>query len=259
MPPEGPSSSPQFALRDALIFVLLTGFWMFLFGRVLGGARPLEERLANPHGVQAGASLAAIIVSVGFAALSLGLSHAHGRSATGRTFSLVLALAVAPSLILVLAWFVAVKRVPTLGETAYATLTQLRLAQQSYFAANGEYAPDSVALRSLSAVSQDFAVRGTSRPGETADVRSFRVLHAQGPHGPGGRKSFFTPGPDGRERLTEGFALVALPLDDRSTGIAIVVVTDGTAYAKRFGPDTAKIVSEMTEFDPDPTWMRVEP
>jgi hypothetical protein len=82
----------------------------------------------------------------------------------------------------------------------------------------------------------------------------FRILKAQGPNGNGGAKSYMISG-----RMTAGFALVAWPADFQSSGIMTFIVgPDGDVYQKDLGPTTGRIASEMTTFDPDLTWARVD-
>jgi hypothetical protein len=81
----------------------------------------------------------------------------------------------------------------------------------------------------------------------------FRILTAQGPNGDGGAKDYIQSG-----RMTGGFALVAWPARFRSSGIMTFVVgPDGEIYQRDLGPDTARIATEMTAFDPDLTWAHI--
>ena len=78
----------------------------------------------------------------------------------------------------------------------------------------------------------------------------FRVLTAQGKHAPGGAKSYISDG-----KLTNGFAFIAFPASYRSSGVKTFIAdSEGNVYEKDFGPDTAKIVKSITEYDPDPSW-----
>jgi len=82
----------------------------------------------------------------------------------------------------------------------------------------------------------------------------FRILRAQGPNGNGGAKSYIQSG-----RMTGGFALVAWPAVFASIGIMTFIVgPDGDVYQKDLGPETARIASKMTTFDPDLSWSRVD-
>jgi hypothetical protein len=81
----------------------------------------------------------------------------------------------------------------------------------------------------------------------------FRILTGQGPNGDGGAKSYIHSG-----RMTGGFALIAWPAVFESTGIMTFIVgPDGDTYQKDLGPETARIARQMTIFDPDISWSRV--
>ncbi len=78
----------------------------------------------------------------------------------------------------------------------------------------------------------------------------YRILKAQGPHAPGGAVSYVARG-----HMIGGFALVAFPAQYGESGIKTFIVNhDGIVYEKDLGPDTAKIASGMTRYDPDGSW-----
>jgi hypothetical protein len=82
----------------------------------------------------------------------------------------------------------------------------------------------------------------------------FRVLSTQGPHAPGGAKSYIVGG-----KMTAGFAFVAYPAQYRSSGVMTLIVNgSGIVYEKDLGPDTTKLAEAMTVYDPDHTWERPE-
>ena len=86
------------------------------------------------------------------------------------------------------------------------------------------------------------------------DGYSFRILTAQGDDAPGGARSYVSNG-----KLTGGFALLATPVKYGETGIMTFMVgPDGTVYEQDFGPDTAKIVAPILEFNPREDWSPVE-
>jgi hypothetical protein len=105
------------------------------------------------------------------------------------------------------------------------------------------------------------AAREAGYPGELVGGKPipyegyyFRILSRQGSHGDGGVKSYLHSG-----RMTGGFALIAWPAVFESTGIMTFIVgPDGDRYQKDLGPETARIAKEMTAFDPDLSWARVE-
>jgi hypothetical protein len=104
------------------------------------------------------------------------------------------------------------------------------------------------------------AARDAGYPGELVGGKPipyegyyFRILSRQGPNGDGGAKGYLHSG-----RMTGGFALIAWPAVFASSGIMTFIVgSDGAVYQKDLGPETARIAQEMTTFDPDLSWSRV--
>jgi hypothetical protein len=82
----------------------------------------------------------------------------------------------------------------------------------------------------------------------------FRILASQGPHAPGGTRSYIVDG-----MMTRGFAFVAYPVDYRSSGVMTFIVDgSGAIYEKDLGPDTTKLARAMKVYDPDSSWHKVE-
>jgi Protein of unknown function (DUF2950) len=82
----------------------------------------------------------------------------------------------------------------------------------------------------------------------------FHALKAQGPDAPGGAANYLVDG-----KMTGGFAFVAWPASYESSGVMTFVVDqDGIVFQKDLGPDTAEIASQMTLFNPDMSWARVD-
>ena len=82
----------------------------------------------------------------------------------------------------------------------------------------------------------------------------FRIVTSQGPHAPGGAKSYIVDG-----KMTAGFAAVAYPVDYRSSGVMTFVVdAAGMIYEKDLGPDTTKLARATNVYDPDSTWHKAE-
>ena len=82
----------------------------------------------------------------------------------------------------------------------------------------------------------------------------FRILKAQGPNAAGGAKDYVQSG-----RMTGGFALIAWPAGYGSSGImSFEVNQDGVVFQKDLGSDTAQRAAQITRFDPDLTWARIE-
>ncbi len=78
----------------------------------------------------------------------------------------------------------------------------------------------------------------------------FRVLKGQGPAAPLGRLDYVIKG-----KMIGGFALVAWPAEYRSTGVKTFLIShDGIVYQRDLGPDTAKIASALTLYNPDKSW-----
>lgn len=98
---------------------------------------------------------------------------------------------------------------------------------------------------------------GASGP-DSASLKSFhgylyRVLAKQGKHAPGGAYDYRVNG-----KLLGGFAALAYPARYGMSGVVSFMVNqDGVVYQKDLGQNTAALVAEMTEFDPDPSWKRV--
>lgn len=79
----------------------------------------------------------------------------------------------------------------------------------------------------------------------------FKVLRGQGSNAPGGSKSYIENG-----NQTKGYALVAWPAAyDESGRNTFIMNNTGTVYQKDLGPDTAKLVEQMIEYDPGPGWV----
>jgi Protein of unknown function (DUF2950) len=82
----------------------------------------------------------------------------------------------------------------------------------------------------------------------------FRIITRQGPHAPGGAKSYVVNGV-----MTEGFAFIAYPAEYRSSGVMTFIVDEsGTIYEKDLGPETSKIAEGTSAYDPDSSWRVAE-
>jgi hypothetical protein len=81
----------------------------------------------------------------------------------------------------------------------------------------------------------------------------FRLLTAQGPAAPGGKKSYVKNGD-----MPGGFALLAYPAKYASSGVMTFVVgPDGIVYEKDLGKDTATQALGLAEYNPDESWTAV--
>jgi hypothetical protein len=82
----------------------------------------------------------------------------------------------------------------------------------------------------------------------------FRILTAQGKNAPGGAKNYLS-----EDKMTGGFAFIAYPAEYRSSGVQTFIAgPNGVVYEKNLGPETAKIASSMTQYDPDKSWRVAE-
>jgi hypothetical protein len=82
----------------------------------------------------------------------------------------------------------------------------------------------------------------------------FKILTRQGAHAPGGKYNYVI-----NRNMIAGYALVAYPAKWGSSGVMTLIVNQqGRVYEKNLGANTEKLASAMTEYDPDPTWKRVE-
>jgi hypothetical protein len=82
----------------------------------------------------------------------------------------------------------------------------------------------------------------------------FRILTEQGPAAHGGIMNYVVNG-----SMIGGFALVAWPAEYGVSGVQTFIVNhDGTVYESHLGPETGRIASEMTEFNPNPSWRPVQ-
>ena len=83
----------------------------------------------------------------------------------------------------------------------------------------------------------------------------YKILTRQGANPPGGKYDYIING-----NMIAGFAMVAWPADYRASGVVTFVIShQGKLFQKDLGPDTAKLVEAMTEYNPDKTWELVKP
>lgn len=78
----------------------------------------------------------------------------------------------------------------------------------------------------------------------------YRILKAQGPDAPGGRKGYVEDG-----RMRGGFALVAYPAAYGSSGVMTFIVNQqGVVFQKDLGPRTPQLGPAITMYNPDASW-----
>lgn len=95
------------------------------------------------------------------------------------------------------------------------------------------------------------------RPGSRTPVPFrgyyYHILTSQGPHGPGGARTYLAG------KTMTGFAFVAYPAEYRSSGVMTFIVgEDGIVYQKDLGERTGELAKAMTTYDPDPSWQKAE-
>ena len=101
-----------------------------------------------------------------------------------------------------------------------------------------------------SATAEGYQLRGATDPPTPYHGYYFRILTAQGPHAPGGARSYVTDG-----RMTGGFALLAWPADYGSSGLMTFLVgPQGVVFQKDLGDGTEQAAKAITAYDPDESW-----
>ena len=82
----------------------------------------------------------------------------------------------------------------------------------------------------------------------------YRILTQQGPNAAGGALHYVV-----KDKMIGGFALVAYPAEYGNSGIMTFMVNHaGTVYQKDLGERTSAIAKQMTSFDPDQGWKKVD-
>jgi len=82
----------------------------------------------------------------------------------------------------------------------------------------------------------------------------FRVLKSQGAAATGGRLDYVVNG-----KMIGGFALVAWPAEYGVSGVQTLIINhEGVMYGKDLGINTAARARQMTRFNPDKSWRRVD-
>lgn len=94
---------------------------------------------------------------------------------------------------------------------------------------------------------------GPSGSGEPRPFHGYfyKILTAQGPDAPGGKKSYV----DSKGLMTKGFAAIAWPANYDNSGIKTFVVSQiGVVFEKDLGDDTERLAAAITEYNPDKSW-----
>lgn len=83
---------------------------------------------------------------------------------------------------------------------------------------------------------------------------AYRVLTKQGPDAPGGAMDYIVNG-----AMTEGFALIAHPVEYGNSGIMTFMVgQDGVVYEADLGPETATLAGAIDAYNPGEGWQVIE-
>lgn len=83
----------------------------------------------------------------------------------------------------------------------------------------------------------------------------FQMLDKQGSSAKGGTKNYLVNG-----KMTGGFGVLAYPAQYGDSGIMTLMINqNGIIYEKDLGKNTAGVVAEIKEFNPDAGWKAVEP
>jgi hypothetical protein len=83
----------------------------------------------------------------------------------------------------------------------------------------------------------------------------FRMLNGQTDKAPGGAKDYLVNG-----KMTGGFAFVAYPAEYGNSGVMTFIINqDGVLLQKDLGKTTTEVATAMSKFDPDDSWIIVEP
>ena len=92
------------------------------------------------------------------------------------------------------------------------------------------------------------------RPGDPYNGYYFKILTRQGPAAAAGPYNYVING-----RMIGGFAMVAYPADYARSGVKTFIINHyGVVYERDLGPNTAKIATAITEYNPDGAWKPVE-
>jgi hypothetical protein len=104
------------------------------------------------------------------------------------------------------------------------------------------------------AVAEGYTEKKEGAPATPYRGYLYGVLTAQGPHAPGGAKSYVVDG-----KMTAGFAFIAFPAAYRSSGVmTFIICQNGVVFRKDLGPNTEKIAKSMKSFDPNSSWKQDE-
>jgi hypothetical protein len=119
-----------------------------------------------------------------------------------------------------------------------------------YWAPRPGEAPSPLGPLVARARAEGYAEQEPAQPTAPYHGYYYRILTSQGPHAPGGTKSYLVDG-----HMTGGFALLAYPAKWGDSGIMTFMVSqDGIVFERNLGPDTDGLAREIAQFDPDLNW-----
>ena len=105
-----------------------------------------------------------------------------------------------------------------------------------------------------SLVTKAFAAAAAASKPEPYHGYYFRVLQSQGPAANGGAVDYMVKG-----KMIGGFALVAWPAEYGVSGVQTFIVNhQGIVYGKDLGTNSGALARQMTRFNPDPSWKRID-
>lgn len=253
----------QFALRDLLLIILACAAWVAILPPCMT-LRSFDDRFDSTFRYPLSSCVIALGLVLFSSALSLLVTASPKIDAGARSRWLLLALIGVPLFFLIL---VALPNLGAHGDSAAyfakGRMVGLVMGQEMYHRNHGEYSPSLGNLDSYTdsgGGSWSKAEGFPSQPGvRPIDGYVFRIIKAQGSHAPGGPKSYLTTDKNGKERMTEGFAIIAIPASgERGIVLMIAVCGESTLLVgKALGPDALKIASQIVEFDPDESWIPV--
>jgi hypothetical protein len=103
-------------------------------------------------------------------------------------------------------------------------------------------------------VPEAFALATGAAKSEPYHGYYFRVLKSQGPAANGGALDYVVKG-----KMIGGFALVAWPAEYGVSGVQTLIINhEGVIYGRDLGINTAAVARQMTRFNPDSSWRRVD-
>ena len=104
----------------------------------------------------------------------------------------------------------------------------------------------------LAAAARDGYTNSESSSLEPYHGYFYKILTKQGKDAPGGAHDYLVNG-----QMIGGFAVIAYPARYGASGImSFIVNQDGIVYEKDLGESTEATATQMTTFNPDPSWKR---